>query len=267
MVQDSLVDVSKPSPGRIYDYILGGSHNFKIDRDVAENLKKLLPFIPEYARLQRWSLRTITEELTRKRKFDVIIDFASGLPTNDHIHYMAPPGTLVIYSDIDPVAVLYAKQILGDTPNVYVYRSDAGHPEELFENPEVQQILKGRRRIAFVSWGVSMFLSDEALKHAAQYLYDWAAPGSCWAFNSQTWDRDHPDTKKTLEIYRKMGTILYPRPQDEYLEFLKPWSIEEPGFVPLREWHGFNEDQLTGDDSELIGSGSGGHGAYFIKTE
>ena len=32
-------------------------------------------------------------ELAERRGYDLLIDFASGLPTNDHIHHVVPPGT------------------------------------------------------------------------------------------------------------------------------------------------------------------------------
>ena len=265
MVKDSIVDSSKPNPGRIYDYVLGGGHNFEVDRIAAEELKKLTPFVHKYARLQRWSLKMIAEELTLKRGYDVIIDFASGLPTNDHLHFQVSPETTVIYSDIDPVTVQYAQEILEGTPNARTFESDAGYPDMLLSNPEVQEILKGRRKVAFVLWGVSSFLSDDAIKNAAQVLYDWAAPGSCLAFNSQTMLPDHPLLGPTLDIYKRMGVTLYARRPEDHLALLEPWRIDGDGFTPLLKWHGFEESEFVSDDYREFGPTGGGHGAYFMK--
>ena len=265
MTEHSIADSSKPNPGRIYDYVLGGGHNFEVDRIAAEELLKRLPFISKYARLQRWSLRNIAEELSMKRGFDVIIDFASGLPTNDHIHFRVPKGTTVIYSDIDRVTVEYAQEILEGTSNAWVFKSDAGTPDELLNNPEVERILNGRRKVAFVYWGVSGFLSDDAIKNAARVLYDWAAPGSCIAFNSQTSDVNHPVKDEVTEIYRKMGTKTYGRLAEECLALLEPWQVDGDGFVSLLEWHGFKESGFADDPDNSFGSNLGGHGAYFIK--
>ena len=69
---------------------LGGSHNFEVDRQAAEQLLALLPFSEKFVRLQRWALQDLAVELTQQRGFDVIIDFASGLPTNDHLHHVVP---------------------------------------------------------------------------------------------------------------------------------------------------------------------------------
>ena len=265
MVENSIVDSRKPNAGRISDYWLGGGHNFEVDRAAADRLAEMLPLVRKYARLQRWSLRTIAEELTHKRGFDVVIDFASGLPNDDHIHHRVPSNTKVIYSDKDHVAVEYAQQILEVTSNAWIFKCDAGRPGELLNNPEVQKILDGRRKVAFVYWGVSTFLSDEAIKHAARTLYDWAAPGSCLAFNSQTFDPNHPSSKAVSEIYARMGAPTHPRMPEDYLGLLEPWQIEGDGFTLLMKWHGFEESEFADDDNTVFGPSLGGHGAYFIK--
>jgi len=204
MTRESIVDASKPNAGRIYDYLLGGHHNFEVDRMAAEQLIKLLPFVPKFARLQRWCLQDIAVELAERRGYDVIVDLASGLPTNDHIHHVVPAGTTVIYSDYDPVVVEYAREILAGTPDVYFFLADARQPEELLNRAEVQEILKGRRDVALVTWGVSSFLSSEDVAHMARVLYDWAGPRSTWAFNVQGGDGnpDDPAVIRVLQIYK-----------------------------------------------------------------
>src|SRR5436190_6344574 len=117
MSQDSIVDATRPNAGRIYDYMLGGHHNFEVDRQVADQVARLVPTLAKIMRLQRWALQDIATELTQVRGFDLIVDFASGLPTNDHMHTVVPKGTKVIYSDRDPVVVEYAHEILAGIPD------------------------------------------------------------------------------------------------------------------------------------------------------
>ena len=113
MPKESIVDASVPSAGRIYDYMLGGHHNFEVDRQAANMIMQLAPFVQKFVRLQRWCLQDLAHELTVVRGYDTILDFASGLPTQDHLHFVVPKGTKVIYSDYDPVVVEYAREILG----------------------------------------------------------------------------------------------------------------------------------------------------------
>ena len=267
MSQDNIADSSKPSAGRMYDYYLGGNHNFEIDRQAAEQALKLLPFGAKFVRLQRWALQDIATELSVVRGFDVVIDFASGLPTQDNIHSKVSPGTTVIYSDTDPVVVEYAREILGNTPNVYYFDVDARKPEELLNRPDVQKILAGRRKVAFVTWGFSGFITDENIAHAAKFLYEWAAPGSCWAFNCQAAgaNPNDPGWIGVSKIYEKMGSPLYLRDLQKYEELLKPWKADDKGFISLLEWHGFDKSEMANEGSESFGPMGGGYGVYLTK--
>jgi hypothetical protein len=267
MPQDNIVDASKPSAGRMYDYFLGGNHNFEVDRQAADQVLKMMPYVAKTARLQRWTLQDIAVEFGEKRGIDLIIDFASGLPTMDHIHYKVPKGTTVIYSDYDPVVAEYGRDILKDTPDVYFFQADASKPEELLNRPEVQKILAGRRKAGFVYWGISCFLADDAIRHAVQYLYDWAAPGSSIAFNPQGAgaNPDDPALQQVLQLYKHMGQDIFIRSLKEYQELLKPWQFDSRGFIPLLEWHGFDESEIGKDGLQSFGPMGGFYGAYLSK--
>jgi hypothetical protein len=266
MSQESIADSSKPNAGRIYDYLLGGHHNFEVDRQAAQYLVKQIPYLPKAMRMQRWCLQDLALELTKNRGFDVIIDFASGLPTQDNIHSVVPQGTTVIYSDYDPVVVEYAHQILENTPNVYYFHSDARRPEELLNRPEVEEILKGRRDVGLVLWGVTIFLSDEEISHAAHTLYDWAGPKSCWAFEAQGAipSTDDPMISKMIETYKQAGSNMYMRPLERFRELIKPWHMEKD-FISMLDWHGFDRSEMTPEEMALAGPGGGNYGVYLLK--
>lgn len=267
MPKESIVDASVPSAGRIYDYLLGGHHNFEVDRKAADNLLQLSPFVAKFLRLQRWCLQDLAHELTTVRGYDTIIDFASGLPTQDHLHFFVPEGTRVIYSDYDPVVVEYAREILGKTSNVYFFEADARRPDELLNRAEVKEILDGGSKVALVYWGVAVFVSDEELRRAARILYDWAGEDSCWAFNAQAAgaNKTHPAWLSALDLYKRMGTPFYLRSKEEYEELVRPWHADNNGFVPLLKWHGFDRSEMSDEDSEIFGEAGAGHGAYLVK--
>jgi hypothetical protein len=267
MNSESIVDSTRPSAGRIYDYLLGGYHNFEVDRQAAEQVVKLIPFLPKVMRLQRWCLQDLGVELTEKRGFDIVVDFASGLPTNDHLHHVVPKGTTVIYSDFDPVVVEYAREILADTPDVYFFLADARRPEELLNRAEVAAILGGRRQVALVYWGISGFLNDEELSYAARSLYNWSDAGSYWTFNAQAADSDDndPGTIATREIYARMGSAFHLRSMERILQLLQPWHPDENGPISLREWHGLDQREMSQQDLASSAPEGGGYGIYLVK--
>ena len=255
----------RPNAGRIYDYLLGGHHNFEVDRQMAEQLKQMLPSLPVIARLQRWCLRDIAEELTRKRGFDILVDFASGLPTQDHLHEVVSRDVTVIYSDSDPLVVEYAQDILKDYPNAHYFQADARKPEDLLTRPEVEEILQGRRDVGIVFWGVAAFLPDEDLQHALQYLYEWSAPEAVLAFDAQGADFrvDVPEMQQVMEKYRQMGSPLHARSLARYEELIRPWQVDGR-FIPLLEWHGVDASVLSEKDREYLGAGGVGYGGYLV---
>ena len=76
----SIADSSKPNAGRIYDFLLGGHHNFEVDRQAAGGSLKLDPGFPRNVRTIRWFLGEAVRRLLADG-FTQFIDFASGLPT------------------------------------------------------------------------------------------------------------------------------------------------------------------------------------------
>lgn len=267
MPKESIVNASVPSAGRVYDYLLGGHHNFEVDRRAAEYIASLAPFVTKFVRLQRWCLRDVAHELTAVRGYDVIIDYASGLPTQDNLHVVVPEGTTVIYSDYDPVVVQYAREILGDTPNVHFFEADARRPEELLNRQEVQDILQGRRNVGVVYWGVGLFLTDDDIRHAASYLHEWTGGQACWAFNLQGagLSRDNPAGLEIVDTYAKMGTPVYVRSKEEYLGILKPWQVDDKGLLALLDWHGLDHSEMSNMDLDMFGSAGAGYGGYLVK--
>lgn len=263
---DNFTDTSKPSPGRIYDYFLGGNHNFEIDRQLGDQVIALLPFITKFSLLQRWALYDVAAELTVKRGFNVIIDFASGLPTPGHIHTNVPEGTIVIYSDVDPVTVEYAKTILKDVPNVYYFQNDANQPDELLNQPEVLKILGKRRKVAIGYWGFSLLQTESEIKKSISCIYDWVAPGSCLAYNANSVpDPQDPAMLKSQEIYEKLGSPIYERSLEKHIELLQPWKLEPEGFISLLDWHGLNQARLSREDMLNLAPCGGGFGAFLYK--
>lgn len=264
MPTKTIVDASVPNAGRIYDYLLGGHHNFEINRQAGDRLRGLIPFLPKLMRLFRWCIHDIAHELTYERGYDTIIDFASGLPTADHLHTAVAPGTTVIYSDRDSVCVEYAREILADTPNVYYFQADCRYPAEFLNRPEIQEILNGKRRVAFVYWGISMYLSDPEIQQVVRELYEWSSNDSTLAFYLQPADMESEDGQSVIDIYQKMGEQLHFRSVERFKELFKPWDADSLGYRTMEEWHGVNSP-LTDVDRHFFSSGTVGYGAYLVK--
>lgn len=260
--EETIIDSTKPNAGRVYDYLIGGNHNFEIDRQMAKKLIEIAPFLPKQAKYIRWFLQEAIRR-AKERGFTQFLDFASGLPTADHIHNNTPEGTKVVYSDIDPVTVEYGKDIIGENPLVKYITCDAAKPENLLELDIVKSLFGDNHKAAFGMNGICWFLTDEQLGHAAKILYDWADEGSI-LFLSDSDNENPTEESRTIEtLYANMKQPLYPRSKNQLIELVKPWELEEPGFLLLEEWYDM-VPKITEETVKLFG-GSGLYGGFLKK--
>jgi hypothetical protein len=82
------IDLDRPSIARVYDFFLGGSHNFAVDRAMAEQLLALAPDVADIMRANRAFLRRavrfmVAEGITQ------FLDIGSGIPTVGNVHEVA----------------------------------------------------------------------------------------------------------------------------------------------------------------------------------
>ncbi|MGH3590051.1 MAG: SAM-dependent methyltransferase, partial [Pseudonocardiaceae bacterium] len=100
------VDIEHASPARVYDYYLGGSHNFAVDRQMARQAIELWPELPLIMQANRAFLRRSVRYLV-SQGITQFLDIGSGIPTEGNVHEVAQtaaPEARVVYVDVDPVA-------------------------------------------------------------------------------------------------------------------------------------------------------------------
>ena len=86
---ETLIDTTKPCPARIYDYWLGGTHNFPVDRAVGKQMEKSLPFVMQALNLNRWFVEHAGKTMT-KQGIANFLDLGAGLPTEGALHTTVP---------------------------------------------------------------------------------------------------------------------------------------------------------------------------------
>ena len=252
----SIADASRPNAGRIYDYLLGGNHNFEIDRQAAEQLKQIAPGTTQLVRIIRWFLGEAVLRLVSDG-YRHFLDFASGLPTVDHIHQIAPEGSKVIYSDIDPITVSYAKDIIRDNPDAECVECDIRKPETLLKSDIVTSVFGEQRKIAIGMNGIAWFLTDEELGYALEVVYDWAGEGSKLYISDGDNKRITKGTEAVFEYYKKVGQPVYARSLDTLKKLIGKWKIEDPGFIPLPDWIDIDKRLLDKTYEDVLGG-------YFV---
>ena len=81
------IDTTRPSIGRIYDFMLGGHHNYEVDREASAGLLKVFPTYPKWARINRWFLQYVAAQWAEQggqgsstRRFDSELGVEEGQP-------------------------------------------------------------------------------------------------------------------------------------------------------------------------------------------
>ena len=229
-------DISTPNAGRVYDYLLGGIHNFPADREFGEQIKQVLPGFDVGAQRGRQCLSKAVSYLAHLgHKY--FLDFASGLPTQNNVHIIAQaiyPDAYVMYSDIDPLTMAYSLELLGGIPNVRYIHCDASEPEEMLQSWVLEELFGARRRVAITFMGVSYFMSGATLRRALRVLHDWSAPGShlVLGFIAPSGGEITLATKRMLDSYQRTFSVaLHLRTPDEIIGLAGKWRLYDPGVL------------------------------------
>jgi hypothetical protein len=235
------IDTERPSAARIYDYYLGGAHNFAADRQVAEQMIAAYPEVPLMARENRAFLRRAVEFLVDAgvRQF---LDIGSGVPTVGHVHEIAQraaPESRVVFVDVDPVAVAHSRQILAGNDRTAVVHEDARRPELILNHPGVRDLLDLEQPVAVLLVALFHFIPDAddpatILSRLTRPL----ASGSYLAISHFTLDgMQGTDTDTGLEIYRRGGIEITMRSREQVEALFRGFDLVEPGVVWVPQWH------------------------------
>lgn len=227
-------DTTRTNPARIYDYMLDGTHNFPVDREIGEKNKRNRPGLVKFVRLNRDFL-TLAGRQFAEASYPAYIDLATGLPTEGALHELVPETARVLYNDHDPVVISYAGEILEEyaeatgrsTANIRYVQSPIEQIERILAAAE--QFFGPERRVGICLIGVAYFIADADLQRVCQQWHRWAAPGSALAVTSFDTEQD-ASWQDLIDEYRKMGVHAYPRPAERLAELLHPWL---GSFTPL----------------------------------
>jgi SAM-dependent methyltransferase len=254
---------------RIYDYVLGGIHNFPADREAAKKAIEQFPLIPARARANRALLRRMVRCLADAgvRQF---LDIGSGMPTEGNVHEIVQeiaPEARVVYVDIDPIAVAESLEILEGNDRATAIHGDLRKPQAILDHPQVRRLLDFDQPVGLLLVAVLHFVPDDAEAYdAVSHLLAALAPGSYLALSHSAAEgfelgSTGPDSVKIgKEIYRRQtATPITLRTCDQVMRFFEgcaEWV--DPGLVWMTEWRPAPDDPADfADDSRRCGQWAG----------
>ncbi|SER36969.1 SAM-dependent methyltransferase [Lentzea albida] len=237
------IDLERPSVARVYDYWLGGAHNFAADRAAAEKTLEAMPEIRTVVLNHRAFLRRAVRYLLDQgvRQF---LDLGSGIPTVGNVHEIAQaadPGARVVYVDLDPVAVAHSRSLLDTNTQVSVLQADVRDALGVLSSPEVTKQLDFDEPVGVLMIALLHFVSDEEDPWGIIGRYrDRLAPGSYLAISQAGYDEDDVESSASVQarrIYDRQVTRSTFRNRTEIGRLFDGFTLVEPGVVRLPAWH------------------------------
>lgn len=234
-------DTGKANIARVYDWWLGGNHNFRADEDAARALISVAPNTRAGVRENRAFLGRAVRFLAAGAGIRQFLDIGSGIPTQQNVHEVAgrtAPGARVMYVDNDEVAVGHSRLLLDGNPAADVIRADLRDPASILNAPETRRLIDFSKPVGLLLVAVLHFITDDdGAERIVATLRDALAPGSYLVINHGCRD-SRPDMAAAFEkVYNsRVAATGVTRTRDEIARFFEGFTLVDPGLVWLPEW-------------------------------
>jgi SAM-dependent methyltransferase len=245
------VDIGRANTARVYDYWLGGSHNFLADQDLGRAMAAIEPNVRAITRANRAFLGRAVRFLAASgiRQF---LDVGSGIPTQANVHEVAQqaaPGSRVAYVDSDPVAVAHSKAILAGNDGAVAVEGDLRAPETILASPAIGRLIDFSEPAGLLLLAVLHFIADaEDPPRIVATLRDALAPGSYLVLSHGTSENDPVLAEAAEKLYnRSASSQAHARTRAEILRLFDGFTLVDPGLVYVPLWRSDSPGDVPGN--------------------
>jgi S-adenosyl methyltransferase len=239
------IDTSKAHAARVYDYLLGGKANFKVDREAAEITYAAFPGGIDGVRADVREHRAALGRVVRYFVQDGVtqfLDIGTGIPKQNNVHEVAAaqkaPDARIVYVDWDPIVLAHAHQLLRGTPEgavSYIY-GDLHDPQPILR--EAAKTLDFSRPVAVILFGILHFFSDaDDPRGVLGQLLEPLPAGSGLAVSHLASDLHPEEMEETFSrLNTRLAETVTLRSHDEVAALLTGLDLVEPGVVQTTRW-------------------------------
>ncbi|MDR7303802.1 SAM-dependent methyltransferase [Haloactinomyces albus] len=234
------IDLTQPNPARMYDYGLGGDHNFEVDRRQIRLMHELNPDGPLVPRENRAFLhRAVCYALGRG--IDQFLDLGSGIPTVGNVHEIAQrhnPAARVVYVDNEQMTVAHTRHLLRNNTRAAVVQADLRDPEAVLTAPETAALLDFDRPVAVIMVAALHYVSPgDDITTLMQRYRAALTSGSVVAISHMTAD-DRPELMHRLqtEVFADSSSPLTVRTHADVTALFTGFDLISPGVVYTSQW-------------------------------
>ena len=257
------IDTSVAHAARVYDYLLGGKANFKVDREAAAITYAAWPggidAVRADVREHRAALGRVVRYFARDAGITQFLDIGTGIPKENNVHEVAQaeePDARIVYVDRDPIVLAHAHQLLRGTREgaiSYIY-GDLHDPQPIMR--EAAKTLDLSRPTAVMLFGILHFFSDadDPRGLIGQLLAPLPA-GSGLALSHLASDLHPEEMAETFNrLNARMAETVTLRSHDEVAALLTGLDVVEPGVVQTAHWR---PDPGAATPPSQVGVGAG----------
>jgi len=238
------VDTSVPVSARIWNYWMGGSDYYPIDKVAGDAYAALSPGVFDLARSSRSYLARAVRYTAGEAGVRQFLDIGSGLPSHDPTHVVAQgvaPESRVVYVDHDPLVLAHARALLAANPSggTDYIEADIYDPGTLLGIARTK--LDFTQPVAIMLMGVMGHIgnpaeNDDEVARSIIGRFKDALPSGGYFVMYEGVDTD-PAQREALRQYNESGAIPYRlRQEDQIARFFDGLELVEPGLVPIHQW-------------------------------
>jgi S-adenosyl methyltransferase len=257
------VDPTTPSTARLYDYYLGGTNNFEVDRESGERLRASLPELADAAWANRGFHGRAAVWMAEQQGIRQFIDIGPGLPTQNNTHqavHRVNPEARIAYVDVDPMVAAYSRLLLEGDGTTTLITADLRDIDTVLNHPELRRMIDFSQPVGVLMTAVMHFIEDDADPWGMVAQYMSALPaGSYLALSHATFDKLPPRAVQTIdEIYQHASSRIWLRSRKdierffEGLEMVAPYGGASPGLTFVGSWGAEDPEQADSDGSRVL---------------
>jgi hypothetical protein len=227
------VDPTRPSTARLYDYYLGGTNNFEIDRQAGEHLRAQLPELADAAWANRGFHGRAAAWMATEQGIRQFLDIGSGLPTQNNTHevvHALVPTARIVYVDVDPMVGMLSRDLLAGDERAAVVVADVRDPQDVLNHPDVRRLIDFSQPVGVLMTAVMHFVADseDPWGTVAAYMAQ-TAPGSYLALSHATYEKLPPQAVQAMnEVYERATSKIYLRSATDITRFFDGLALVPP---------------------------------------
>jgi S-adenosyl methyltransferase len=238
------IDISVPHASRMYDYLLGGTDNFAVDREAVERASAAVGGIDNAradVRANRAFLGRAVRYLAGDAGIRQFLDIGTGIPNPDNVHGVAQataPEARIVYVDNDPVVLAHAHTLLNSTPQgTTAYIScDLRNPDTILDRAAATLDLT--QPVALILAAILHLISDRDHPHRiVERLVEALPSGSYLAISHLSADIQ---PEAMAEVARRLNQTaretFVMRTHAQITCFFDGLNLVEPGVVQIDHW-------------------------------